>query len=77
MISGDNEIDTECENSEEDGKRVGKTPFEILRSKMTSILPNDEEGVVKRVLSSGAGLIIPVGSRVRSKKGLIRFLILK
>lgn len=68
MISGDNELDdAETENGEDDGKRILKTPFEILRSKMTNVLPDGEEGVVKRILSSGAGLIIPNGSRVRSK----------
>jgi len=66
MISGDNELDdAETENGEDDGKRILKTPFEILRSKMTNVLPDGEEGVVKRILSSGAGLIIPNGSRVR------------
>ena len=44
-----------------------KTPFEILKTKMVDVTPEKNEGVLKRVLTPGFGLPIPLGSHVRSK----------
>ncbi len=41
------------------------TPFERLREKMEPVTADG--GVVKRVLEAGAGVVIPAGSRVRSR----------
>lgn len=59
----ENADDDDKENNDE--KKNVSTPFEILRSRMTNILPNENEGVLKRVIENGSGLVIPNGSRVR------------
>ena len=64
--------DNEDGDGEEDVNNGGKqkqnfcTPFERLTEKMVCITPDDENGVVKRVLENGTGVVIPNGSRVRS-----------
>lgn len=42
-----------------------KTPFEILKSKMYDISPDKDQGVLKRIINPGCGIVIPNGSRVR------------
>jgi hypothetical protein len=54
-------------NEENDENKPAKTPFEILKIKMYDISPNNDQGVHKRIITPGTGLVIPNGSRVRSK----------
>lgn len=54
-------------NEENDENKPAKTPFEILKVKMDDISPNNDQGVMKRTITPGTGLVIPNGSRVRSK----------
>lgn len=64
MVTGyDNE--NECNDENEDSNTNVKTPFEILKLKMFDITPDKDQGVLKRVLVPGSGLVIPNGSRVR------------
>ena len=69
MIYGANERDEENEDcANGDVKKSADTPFETLKKKMLDISPEPGTGMVtKRVLEPGCGLIIPVGSRVRSE----------
>lgn len=64
MIVGELDQDEGDEESEE---KSSKTPFEILKMKMVDISPNKDEGVLKRTIIPGSGLVIPDGSRVRSR----------
>ena len=57
----------EEENLNKQKPSSGLTPFEKLRTKMTDISPNQDSGVLKRVIQNGTGLIVPIGSRVRSE----------
>ena len=66
FTGNENEEDNDDENNENnEGKKCASTPFEILRSRMVNVMPNGQEGVIKRVIESGSGLVIPIGSRVR------------
>lgn len=58
-------VEDENETDENSPSGSAKTPFEILRAKMTDISPEKNNGVLKRMLIPGAGILIPDGSRVR------------
>lgn len=51
------------EADEEQGS--SKTPFEVLSEKMTDISPNKDGMVLKRILTPGSGIVVPLASRVR------------
>ena len=65
MINCEQDNPDEVAASSEEGESC-KTPFEMLRLKMTDITSDKDNGVVKRVLENGSGLVITKGSRVRS-----------
>lgn len=56
----------EADNENEEDSSDTKTPFEILRLKMSDISPDKDKKVLKRVIETGIGAVIPIGSRVRS-----------
>ncbi len=72
MIGCDNEDEDESNQENNTKSKSSLTPFETLRAKMTNISPSNDNGVMKRVLNNGTGIIIPNGSRVRSKLFKIR-----
>jgi hypothetical protein len=57
----------ESDNENEIANKEAKTPFEVLRLKMTDITENKDKGVLKRVIETGIGPVITPGSRVRGK----------
>lgn len=59
--------DDDPNDCNENKEKSANTPFEILRSKMSCITPEYENGVVKRILENGSGLVVPNGSRVRGE----------
>jgi FK506-binding protein 6 len=58
MIVGDS-------TNPDDESNSNKTPFEILRTKMYDISPDKDQGVLKRIINPGCGIVIPNGSRAR------------
>jgi FKBP-type peptidyl-prolyl cis-trans isomerase len=68
MLFGEEDTNDQVANDEEGDKaekRDTKTPFETLREKMEDITPNKDGGVVKRILTPGYGVKVPVAARVR------------
>ena len=64
MLNCGEEEEEEGDEGQGDEARYLCTPFDRLREKMDSVIA--EGGVMKRVLESGTGSVIPIGSRVRS-----------
>jgi len=64
MIGGENDNPDDSATGQDEGE-ASKTPFETLRLKMTDITTDQDNGVMKRVLENGSGLVITRGSRVR------------
>lgn len=60
LVIGDENDENNNETDE-----AGKTPFEVLREKMSDVSDAQDGGVVKRVLIPGSGAVAPIGSRVR------------
>ncbi len=65
-IDDEDEDDAAVDEGDKSKSKSSLTPFEILRTKMIDISPDNDNGVVKRVLENGVGIVIPNGSRVRS-----------
>lgn len=60
LVIGDENDENNNEND-----NSSKTPFEILREKMTDVSDAQDGGVVKRMLIPGAGAVPSRGARVR------------
>lgn len=60
-----NEPSANGEGNDKPSETEAKTPFESLREKMVDVSDLKDGGVLKRIITPGGGIPIPLGSRVR------------
>ena len=65
MIAGSTRDDGEGDEDESD-PACYKTPFEMLKLKMYDVSDQKDQGVLKKIIMPGVGIVVPNGARVRS-----------